>query len=124
MTIDMSGNVYFTDRDNHNLCMITPAGRVLYLAGLCYYNGPGSEDKPPSSYSRFNSPHGVAVDNSTNIYVADTGNHTIRKVIGPAFTTRTLGGSAGISGSVDGTAADARFFHPSGLAVDEAGVHI
>ena len=62
----------------------------------------------------------MAVDSATNIYVADTWNHTIRKVT-PARVVTTLAGLAGSSGSTDGTGNTARFSYPSGVAVDTAG---
>ena len=70
--------------------------------------------------ARFNNPNGVAVDSAGNVYVADSGNHTIRKVT-PAGVVTTLAGLAGSPGSADGTGSAARFFQPSGLAADPAG---
>jgi sugar lactone lactonase YvrE len=70
--------------------------------------------------ARFNNPNGVAVDTAGNVYVADSGNHTIRKVT-PAGAVTTLAGLAGSPGSADGTGSAARFFQPSGLAADPAG---
>src|SRR5262249_51001510 len=55
-----------------------------------------------------------------NVFVADSGNHTIRKVTAGGVVT-TLAGAAGISGSSDGTGATARFNSPSGVAVGRAG---
>jgi sugar lactone lactonase YvrE len=62
----------------------------------------------------------VAVDGAGNVFVADTGNNTIRKVTSTGMVT-TLAGSAGYSGSADGTGAAARFHSPDGVAVDGAG---
>jgi DNA-binding beta-propeller fold protein YncE len=62
----------------------------------------------------------VAVDGAGNVYVADTYNHTIRKVT-PAGVVTTLAGLAVSSGSADGTGSAARFAYPSGVAVDSAG---
>jgi hypothetical protein len=59
----------------------------------------------------------VAVDASGNLYVADYGNHTIRKITSAGVVT-TLGGAAGTSGSADGTGSAARFNGPEGVAVD------
>lgn len=70
--------------------------------------------------ARFNSPEGVAQDSAGNIYVADAGNNTIRRIAADGTVT-TLAGAAGPTGSTDGTGAAARFSFPRGVAVDAAG---
>src|SRR5213593_3736548 len=87
------------------------------LAGLP--GGLGSVDGTAGA-ARFNYPSGVAVDSAGNVYVADSGNSTIRKIT-PDGTVTTLAGSAGQSGSADGTGSAARFNNPRGVAVDSVG---
>jgi sugar lactone lactonase YvrE len=70
--------------------------------------------------ARFNVPLGMAVDSAGNVYVADVGNDTIRKVTAGGVVT-TLAGTAGMSGSADGTGAAARLNGPYGVVVDSAG---
>lgn len=70
--------------------------------------------------ARFNNPRGLAIDAGGNLYVADTGNATIRKVT-PAGVVTTLAGAAGMIGSNNGSAANARFEHPVAVAVNSAG---
>ena len=119
VAVDSEGNVYVADQGNHAIRKITPAGVVTTLAGWPSYGGNGSADGTGSS-ARFNSPSGVALDSSGNIYVADRDNHTIRKVnLGGVVTT--LAGTAGYSGSSDGTGSAARFSSPDGVSVDAAG---
>ena len=73
---DSSGNVYVADTDNHTIREITPAGVVTTLAGLA--GSYGSADGAGSA-ARFHYPYGGATDSSGNVYVADSGNNTIRK---------------------------------------------
>src|SRR5438552_3655106 len=77
--------------------------------------GPGNVDGTGSA-ARFRSPTGVAVDSAGNLYVADTYNHTIRKIT-PTGAVTTLAGSAGQYGSVDGVGSAARFKSPQCVAV-------
>ena len=70
--------------------------------------------------ARFASPSGMGVDAANNVYIADTGNNTIRKIT-PAGVVTTLAGTAGMSGSADGTGSAARFTSPIGIALDAAG---
>jgi secreted PhoX family phosphatase len=90
---------------------------VTTLAGAAGMSG--SADGTGAT-ARFNGPSGVAVDSAGNVYVADQHNHTIRKVTADGVVT-TLAGTAGMSGSADGTGAAARFNQPTGAAVDSAG---
>ena len=87
------------------------------LAGMA--GSIGSTDGTGSA-ARFNSPGGVAVDAAGTVYVADGGNHTVRRIT-PAGTVSTFAGLAGSPGSVDGTGSAARFTGPGDIAVDAAG---
>lgn len=111
---DASGNVYVADRDNHIIRKITPAGVVTTFAGLAA--SAGSVDGSGAA-ARFYMPSGVAVDASGIMYVADTYNHTIRKISTTGVVT-TLAGTAGLNGSADGSGAAARFYLPMGIATD------
>ncbi|GHT24907.1 hypothetical protein FACS189430_10700 [Bacteroidia bacterium] len=77
VAVDAAGNVYVADCSNHCIRWITPLGVVSTLAGTGargYANGKGTE-------ALFNTPVGVAVNAAgTTIYVADSGNHCIRKI--------------------------------------------
>jgi sugar lactone lactonase YvrE len=67
--------------------------------------------------ARFRWPRGIAIDIAGNLYVADTGNNTIRKIT-PDHTVTTLAGLAASPGALDGKGSAARFIAPQGIAVD------
>ena len=117
LAVDAAGNVFVADTSNLTIRKISPAGVVTTLAGTAA--SLGSADGTGAA-ARFNYPRGLAVDAAGNVLVADTGNHTIRK-ISPAGVVTTLAGTAGSAGITDGTGAAARFNNPRGLAVDGAG---
>jgi sugar lactone lactonase YvrE len=77
IALDSSGNVYILDNGNHLIRKITSAGVVSTLAGT---GSQGSENGEGTAAS-FNGPIGISVDSTGNVYVADTYNHLIRKII-------------------------------------------
>jgi len=91
VAVDSGGNVYVADEMNATIRKITPAGAVRTLAGSA--GQIGSADGKGSAAS-FQNPRGVAVDTAANVYVADTFNHTIRKITSTGMVT-TLAGTAG-----------------------------
>jgi sugar lactone lactonase YvrE len=115
LALDGAGNVYVADSLNHTIRKITPHGRVTTLAGTP--GASGSADGRGAAAS-FNFPKGVATDAAGNVYVADTGNSTIRKIT-PAGAATTLAGAPGVTGGADGVAA--RFNFPQDVATDGAG---
>ena len=117
LATDAAGNVFVTDTFNQTLRRIAPDGTVTTLAGAA---GVVGASDGVGGAARFNFPHGLAVDGAGNVYVADSGNFTIRKVT-PDGVVTTVAGSAGVSGSADGIGGAARFDDPSGIVVDGAG---
>ena len=114
---DAAGNVYVSDTSNHIIRKITPAGDVSTVAGVERQKGYASGFRQDA---RFDSPQGLAVDASGNLFVADNGNHVVRKIT-PGGLVTTLAGMPGASGYVNGTGSAARFFIIFGLACDAAG---
>gem|GEM_PF-426707 len=117
VVVDAGNNVYVADSSNHAIRKITPIGVVTTFAGSLGHSG--SADKTGTS-AGFNSPTGLAIDSSGNIYVADSGNNTIRKITAGAAVD-TLAGLAGSIGSADGTNKTARFSNPTEIVVDGNG---
>jgi sugar lactone lactonase YvrE len=113
LTIDVSGNIYVADVGNRKIRKVTPTGLVSTFAGSDTsqtYDGVG-----PASL--FNSPRGIAIDASGNLYVSDY--DRIRKIT-PSAVVSTITGNAG-AGFADGPVFSAKFFNPKGLAIDPSG---
>ena len=121
--VDTNGNIYVADTVNSTIRQVTPVGAnwvVTTLAGLAGCTG---TNDGTGSAARFYYPNGVAVDSAGNLYVADSGNHTIREVtpVGTNWVVTTLAGLAGSAGTNDGTGSAARFNYPAGVAVGTNG---
>ena len=116
ITADANGNLYVTD-SNHTIRKITPAGVVSTLAGTA---GVAGAADGTGAAAQFFLPKGIVADSAGNLYVADSGNYTVRKVT-PAGVVTTFAGLAGAQGSVNGQGSAARFESPNALAIDAAG---
>jgi len=119
IAIDASGQLYVADTHNHLIRRVSPGGEVRTLAGRA--RQPGSRDGERSE-ARFEYPTALAVDRNGTIYVADSGNKTIRKMDpGGEGRVTTLAGAPKAYGKEDGPGTEARFGNPQGIAVNELG---
>lgn len=119
LAFDRSGTLHIADAGNNTVRKLDPAGNVTTVAGLALESATGHLDGTGAA-ARFASPIGLAVDQAGNVYVADEGNHCIRK-ISPDGAVTTLAGKPGEPGTADGMGTAARFIEPTGLAIDATG---
>jgi len=122
IAVDGSGNLFVAEILNHTIRKITPIGTNWVVSTVAGMHGvPGSADGTNID-ARFDHPNGVAVDSWGNLFVADHYNHTIRKIapLGTNWAVSTLAGLAGARNHDDGTNSEARFYSPTGIAVDSA----
>ncbi|MBX3102679.1 MAG: hypothetical protein KF690_09240 [Bacteroidetes bacterium] len=106
----LTNKFYVSDAFNHSIREVSPAGEVTVLAGT---GDPGLENGETAT-ARFYHPAGLAIDPASGtIYVADKGNHAIRKITGGQV--ETLAGTGGAAYQ-DGPAGEAGFNNPTDLA--------
>ena len=115
VALDGTGNLYVADTANNVIRKIAPNGLVTTFSG----NGVANYANGDRVSSAFNAPSGVAVDLAGHVYVADTGNYVVRKIMPDGSVTTLAGG--GVPGHVDATGTAARFDGPISVAVDNTG---
>jgi len=120
IAVDSATNIYVADTFNYTIRKITPAGNVTTIAGLAGLWGSADET---NSAARFYFPNGIAVAADGTIYVSDSGNQTIRKIVvsGTNWVVSTVAGLNGLAGSTNGSGTAAQFYFPAGIALDSAG---
>jgi hypothetical protein len=128
MAMDRVGNLYVADTDNDAIRKVVSLGSVGNVSTIAGTAGSGFIQPSAGSVdgsgtvARFHFPSGIAVDAKTNIYVTDSGNETLRKLVFTNHTwmVTTLAGSVTNIGSADGTNTAATFNDPLGITVDGA----
>lgn len=116
VAVDAAGNVYVADESNNEIRMITPAGVVTTFAG----SGTAGNSDGTGTAATFNTPDGIAIDSTGNLWVTDSGNNEIRKITTPGAVVTTWAGN-GTAGHANGSGTSATFSTPTGIAVDSAG---
>ena len=119
VAVDNSGNIYVADNLGNLVWKVTPSGTTTILAGTrtSGFNGDGG----PATKAWLDTPYGVAVDHSGNVYIADSENNRIRKVDTKGIITTVAGtDKRGYSGD-GGLAINAQLYAPWGVAVDSNG---
>lgn len=114
--VDSNGNIFITDQSNHTIRKIDENGIVSTFAGdglASYLDGNGIATK-------FRYPAAMAIDENDNLFIADWGNHCIRKIT-PLGVVSTYAGIGGNSGNIDGNTSVAKFNGPTGLCFDNNG---
>ncbi|MCL2626935.1 MAG: DUF6519 domain-containing protein [Cystobacterineae bacterium] len=119
IAIDSAGNLYVADTSNQRIRKVTPDGVVTTFAG----NGTrGYANNDDGLKAQFNTPSGLAIDSSNNLYVAEYGNHRIRKVTPSGVVTTIAGSTKGFLDTKVGT--DAQFENPHDIAIDATGSNL
>ncbi len=118
VAVDGAGNLYIADQDNHRIRKVDAAGVIDTAAGTGEQGFSG--DNGAATAAQLRSPQGVAVDAAGNLYIADSGNHRIRKVNAAGVISTVAGRFSGFRG--DGGAPDQAWLNsPLGVAADGAG---
>ena len=116
VSVDAAGNLYIADSNNYRIRKVSN-GVINTVAGNGT-QGFGGDNGPATSAQL--QPWGVAVDSSGSLYIADSPNHRIRKVLNGVITTVAGNGMPGFSGD-NGPATNAQLYYPYGVAVDASG---
>lgn len=116
LTVDKSGNIFLAEYIGYTIRKITPGATVSTIAGKLLMNG--SNDGTGAA-ARFFNPTGLTIDPSGNLYIADRGNHLIRKIASGNIVT-TIAGD-GTAGYNNGNGKAASFNDLENLVMDKAG---
>ncbi|MFE7622557.1 RICIN domain-containing protein [Streptomyces sp. NPDC057509] len=116
VAVDGEGNLYIADRGNHRIRKVKPDGNISTIAGTgsAKFSGDGG----PAAEAALNTPFAVVADSTGALYIADYGNHAVRKITADGGISTVAGtGTGGVDGD-NGPAAAAQLKNPTGVALD------
>ncbi|QZY21026.1 RICIN domain-containing protein [Streptomyces decoyicus] len=119
VAVDSTGTLYFSEYSNHRVRKVTADGKISTFAGTG--EADYGDDDGLAVSARLNYPRGVAVDSADAVYIADAGNHRVRKVTANGEISTFAGTGAAGAGGDGGLATAAELDRPYGVAVDGTG---
>src|SRR5579862_5243941 len=116
---DSAGNAYLADADDNRVRKVDTSGIITTIAG----NGTAgfSGDNGPAAQAALNFPQGIKLDGKGNLFIADYGNHRVRKIVLATGVITTVAGNGNSRYSSDGGSATSAGMDPFDIAVDTAG---
>jgi sugar lactone lactonase YvrE len=123
IAVDTNGNLYVVDNNENTIRKVALVGTNWVVTTIAGTAGSAGSADGTNGAAQFNGPVGITVDSLGQLYVADYGYNTIRKVtpVGTNWVVSTIAGTAGSGGPADGTNGSAQFNNPSGITVDTNG---
>lgn len=125
LTVDRTGNIFVVDGGSSVIREIVPQGTNWVVTTIAGTPNMYNTDDGTNGTIRFDSPYGIAIDASENLYIADTYNNSIRKLspVGTNWVSTTLAGALNSASTppLDGVGTNATFNSPWGIAVDASG---
>ena len=123
VAVDKNGTLYVVDQGNNKLRRITPGGAVTTLAGGNTTGVQAGNVDGVGTAAMFHLPRSITIDSNGTLYVADSGNSKLRRIMPSGAVSTVAGGGASgvVDGIEDGVGTAALFFTPYGVAVDANG---
>lgn len=120
LAVDSLGNIFVADTNNHLIRKISTAGVAITTTLAGNYNVGGYVDNIDPIQAEFLYPTDVAIDSLGNLFIADSGNHSIRKITPAGVTSTFAGAGPNFSGFSNGRGTAAQFSTPTKIAIDSA----